>query len=710
MPDYSWPPRQKRNQIGKRADRIDGLVKTTGKARYSYDVKRPDMLYAVLLTAPHAHARVKSLDMRGAQALDGVKAVEVVSKPGTEIQWAGTEIAGVAAITEAVARDAVRRIKVEYELLPHLVHEDDLAKAGSRARAAGERLQGDPEAAFRAAEVVSEGAYGIPVIVHCTPETHGQVIEWKGDQVNVWPTTQGVCGYGTDLAKALGVPVKNVHVRMDHMGSGYGSKFTSDRWAVVAARLSKASGGCPVKLFLDRATDVTIAGNRPSAFATIKLAAKKDGTITAWESASWATGGMGGGGMPPLPYVYSGIPNYKLTHSAVAVNAGPSRAWRAPNHPQASFLTCCAIDDLAHKLGMDPLEVFARNADFTPRAAVYREQLAKAAELSEWKKKWHPRGDPSPGAVKRGLGVAVGTWGGAGHASNCRATIHPDGAVDVELGSQDLGTGTRTIITMVAAETLGLPLGAIRLKIGDNQYPDSGASGGSTTVGGVSSSTRKAAMNALAKLFEAVSPALEAPPEELEAVDGSIRVKGNPGKAVSWKTACARLSGPVAEMGDNNPRNPGGLNTGGVGGAQIAEVAVDTETGLVKLHKLVVVQDCGMIINPKTAESQVYGACSMAISGALFEERVICELTGRVLNPETEFYKMAGIGDYGQIVVHLCMDPEHDQRGVIGLGEPPVVPGIAAIANAVANAIGVRVPRVPLTPERVLAALERRNA
>jgi xanthine dehydrogenase YagR molybdenum-binding subunit len=130
----------------------------------------------------------------------------------------------------------------------------------------------------------------------------------------------------------------------------------------------------------------------------------------------------------------------------------------------------------------------------------------------------------------------------------------------------------------------------------------------------------------------------------------------------------------------------------------------------VKLHKLVVVQDCGMIINPKTAESQVYGACSMAISGALFEERVICELTGRVLNPETEFYKMAGIGDYGQIVVHLCMDPEHDQRGVIGLGEPPVVPGIAAIANAVANAIGVRVPRVPLTPERVLAALERRNA
>lgn len=710
MPDYGWPAPEHRRVIGTRATRVDAIAKLTGRAKFPSDIKPPRLLHAALLTCPHAHARVTKVDAAEASRAPGVTAVEVVSPPGTEVQWAGTEIAAVAAETADQARDAIRKVRTEYEVLPHVVKEEDLTKAAGRSKAAGEQVTGDVEKAFQEADVVSEGLYGMPVIVHATPEPHGQVIRWNGDEVEVWPSTQGVCPYAADLAQALQVPVTKIHVRMEHMGAGFGSKFPADRWGVIAARLSRNSGGRPVRLFLDRATDVTIAGNRPSAFANIRVAAKKDGTVTAWQSQSWGTGGFTGGSMPPIPYVFSKIPSTRLLHSAVSVNAGPSRAWRAPNHPQASFLTCCALEDLAAKLHMDPMELFARNADLTARPAVYREQLAKAAEISEWKDLWHPRGESGSGPVKRGLGLGVGTWGGAGHAVSCRTTIHPDGTVELELGTQDIGTGTRTIVTMVAAETLGLPMDAIDLRVGDNRYPTGDASGGSTTVGGTSSATRKSAVNALGRLFEAVAPALESSPDRLEAVDREIRVKGE-GKRLSWKEACQKLGmKSITELGENNPRSPGGLNTGGVGGVQVADVSVDVETGVIKLNRLVAVHDCGMVINPKTAESQIYGACTMAIGGALYEERIIDDATGRVLNPNLEFYKLTANSDFGDIVPVLDIRPEHDKRGVVGLGEPPVIPGIAAIANAVANAIGTRIPRVPMTPDRVLAALGGRKA
>jgi len=711
MPDYSWPPPEKRRVIGRRTTRVDALAKISGRAKYAYDIKRPGLLYGALVACPYAHARIKSIDTSAAEKMKGVAAVQAMSDPGTEIQWAGWEVVAVAAETEELARDAARAVKVEYEVLPHLVREEDLGKVGAAAKPSGEQLTGDPDQGFKEADVVSEGLYGLPVITHLTWEAHGQVIEYKGDNVDFWPTTQSVSSIGDDLAKTLQVPAANVHVMQEHMGIGYGSKFSPDRWGIACAQLSKKAGGRPVKLFLDRAVEQQIAGNRPSHFARIKLGARKDGTITVWQSESWSTGGMTGGGMPPIPYVYTKIPNRRLNHTRVLINAGPQRAWRAPNHPQASYLTCCAIDDLAAKLNLDPLEVFMKNADYTARPEVYRSQLEKAAELIDWKKLWRPRGQSGPGRVKRGLGIGIGTWGGAGHLSNCRATIHPDGSVEVELGSQDIGTGTRTVIAMVAAETLGLPVSAIKVKIGDNKYPSSGTSGGSTTVGGVSSSTRKATMNVLEKLLEVAAPALGTTPDQLEAVDSKIRVKGNPAKALAWTAACKKLGlKPVSEMGQNDPKNPMGLNTGGVGGVQISHVAVDTETGVTRILKHVVVQDCGLIINPKAAESQCYGAAHLSICSALHEERIMDPVTGRMLNANIEFYKLAGNPDIGEIVVHLDIRPEHDQRGVVGLGEPPVVPGIAAVANAVTNAIGVRIPVVPLTPDKVLAALERRTA
>ena len=713
--DYSWPPMEKRRVMGKRINRLDGIVKASGAAKYNSDLRPDGMLFGALLTSPHAHATVKNIDISAAKALPGVTAVRVIAKPGAEIQWAGAEIAAVSAKTEEIAYDAVRKIKVEYDVLPHVVREEDLSKVGNRAKPAGEQTTGDPDKAFQEADAVVEGHYGIPVITHCCLEPHGQTIAWGAEKMEYWPSTQNVSAIGGDIGRALNVPAANIHVHMDYMGGGFGSKFPSDLWGVECARLSQESGGKPVKLFLDRATELTIAGNRPSVFADVKVAGKKDGTITAWDSKTWATGGIGGGGVNAqiYPYVFNNVPNRRMNHTAVSVNAGSARAWRAPNHPQACYITSAALEDLAAKLNIDPLEMWIKNLNYTPRPDVYRSQLEKCAELIEWKKNWHPRGDSGKGPMKRGLGLAIHAWGGAGHASKCRTTIHPDSSVEVELASQDLGTATRTMVAMIAAETFGLPLSAIKVKIGDSSYPNSGGSGGSTTIGGVTSSTRKSTVNALDKLYELVSKALNVPADQLEAVDGRISQKGNPDKGMSWQQACAKLGvNSIAEMGENDPRQAPkeGLNTGGVGGAQMADVSVDVETGVVKINKMVAVQDCGLVVNPKTAESQVYGALIMGICAALMEERVMDQQIGRVLNPDMEFYKLAGIGDIGELVVHMDIRPENDKRGVIGLGEPPAIGGVAAIANAVANAIGVRVPEVPLSPMRVLNALERRTA
>jgi xanthine dehydrogenase YagR molybdenum-binding subunit len=360
---------------------------------------------------------------------------------------------------------------------------------------------------------------------------------------------------------------------------------------------------------------------------------------------------------------------------------------------------------------MDPVDFFLKNIELTgPRAKTYTEEIHKAVELVDWKKKWHPRPDRSPGHVQRGLGMSIHTWGGRGHNSECDFAIHPDGSVVVRLGSQDLGTGTRTCIQIVAAESLGLPMNAVTVEIGDTQYPPSGGSGGSTTIGGVSSSTRRGAVDALNQLFEKVAPALRAKPGELEAVGGSVRVAADPGRSLTWKQACAKLGAlPVTARGVNKSGMKPDLTNSGVGGVEMADVSVDTETGIVKINKIVAVQDCGLIIDMKTAESQCYGALIMGITYALYEEKIMDEATGRMLNPNMEFYRLAGIGDVGELVVHMMTGPGYDERGVIGLGEPPVISPGAAISNAVANAIGVRVPFLPLTPDRVLAALEQKE-
>ncbi len=706
MADYKWPEASKRSLIGKRFSRIDGPDKVTGKAKYTYDIKRPGLLYGKIVRSPYAHAKIVSIDTSAAEKMPGVKAVKIVQEPGKEIFWAGDEIVAIAATEECLAEDAARAVKVEYERLPHLVREEDLSKAGDRAKPAEEKTQGEPDKGFKEAEVIAEGFYGIPVITHCPLEAHGSVTEWEGeDKLHAFISTQAVSSVGQGFAQPLKIPTTNVHIQQQHVGGGFGSKFSTDRWDVEGARLAKMTGK-PIKMMNDRASELMVAGARPSVYAKVRVGAKKDGTLTAWESTSWGTGGMTGAGSPPIPYVWK-LP-YKVSHSAVTTNTGASRAWRAPNHPQACYVTMSALEDLAAELKMDPLDMFIKNIDMCDRAQLYKDELLKAAELIDWKKKWHPRGDTTAGPIKKGLGLSLHTWGGRGHPSSCRLTINPDGSVSIELGSQDLGTGTRTVIAIVAAETLGLPINGVKVNLGDTAYPPSGGSGGSTTVGGVSASTRRAAVDARDALFKQVAQSLNADPANLVAVGGKIQVQGDPSKSMTWKQACAKLGvTPISVTSKTTGSDE--LSNSGVSGVQMAEVAVDTETGIVKIEKIVAVQDVGLIINLKTAESQVLGALTMGISYALLEEKIHDPNTGMMVNPNMEFYKLAGIADIGNLVVHMVTGKEQDDRGVIGLGEPPVISPGAAIGNAVANAIGVRVSNLPLTPDRILAALQKKG-
>ena len=711
---YDWPEASERKVIGKRVSRVDGPAKASGRAKYTYDINPPGLLFGKVLRSPHPHARITSIDTSEAEKLPGVKGVRVVQKPGTEVQWEGDEIVAIAAESEQIAEDAARKVKVEYELLGPFVADADLdaAKQAQRTKPTVDETKGDPDKAFQdTAAVVSEGFYGTPVICHCCLEAHGQVTHFLDDQnLKIWQSTQGVSTNPGQYAGILGLKAPNVEIICQNMGGGFGSKFQVDRWGVECARLSKDAGGKPVKIMLERAAELEVAGTRPSLWGKVRVAATKDGTLTAWESEAWGTGGVAGAGVPPIPYVLD-VPNQRKHYTAVSTNTGGARAWRAPNHPQAAVVTMCALDDLAAKLNMDPIEFLTKNIDLAPEGLrkIYRDEFPIAAELAEWKKYWHPRGQGGNGPVKRGLGVSLHTWGGRGHNSTCDVSIHPDGSVQVKCGTQDLGVGTRTVIAIVAAETLGLPVEAIDVQIGDSHYPYSGASGGSTTVGGVSSSTRRGTVDARDALFAALAPALGASADQLEAVNGQIRVKGSPAKSLTWKQACAKLPTKPIEVTGKNPGDCN-LTSSGVGGVQIADVSVDTETGLVRINRMVAVQDCGLVVDAKTCESQVLGAMIMGITYSLFEEKVLDSQTGRTLNPNMEFYRLATIGDIGDLVVHLMTGPGYDERGVIGVAEPPTISPGASISNAVANAIGVRVPTIPLTPDKVLAALAGKGA
>ena len=702
---YPWPEHP--TYIGTRMQRIDGPEKATGRAKYPYDINRPGMLHGRILRSPHPHARVVSIDLTAAQKAPGVKAVLGVIDPGKEVMFQGDEVAAVAAATEEQARDALRLIKVQYEVLPHiatvaLAMQDGAPKVFKDGNIAQGDAQesGDLDAGFKQAAHVVEASYQTQVETHVCLETHGCVCEWQGDNLTSWASTQAVHGTREGFAQALGIPQPNVRVITQYMGGGFGSKFGPDTQGVICAKLAKQAGAA-VKLMLDRKEEHLASGNRPSSFSKIKAGVAADGMLTAFDAESWGTGGAGVGAGFPLPYIYR-FPNRRRKHRDVYTNAGPARAMRAPGHPQACLHTESLMDELADAVKMDPLEFRLKNLPPDAPNAMWRKYFPIAAEMIGWSRR-HPTGDSAAGPIKRGMGCAANQWGGGGRGTKAHCEINADGSVVMRCGTQDIGVGTRTHIMAVTAETLGIPMDAVKVEIGDSNYPFSGGSGGSTTSASVSPAIRVTSGKALDALKARMAPKVGVDAAMLVAEKGRIHSKADPSKGLSWKDACRLLATePVSVDGEWEP----GLSASGTSGVQFAEVEVDIETGVTRVTRVVCVQDCGLILDELTAESQVIGGIVMGVNYALFENRLLDRNTGHMVNPNMEFYLLAGPADIPKIDVKMMNQPE---RGVIGIGEPPTISTAAAVANAVRNATGLAIRSIPITPDKVLNALAERE-
>jgi xanthine dehydrogenase YagR molybdenum-binding subunit len=556
---------------------------------------------------------------------------------------------------------------------------------------------GDLAAGFSAAAFTVEGTYSTQVQTHTSLETHGCVCEWDGDKLTAWVSTQAVHGTREGFAQALKVPQANVRVITEFMGGGFGSKFGPDAQGVLCARLAREAKA-PVKLMLDRKEEHLATGNRPSAFARVKAGVAKDGTLTAFDAQTWGTGGAGAGSDYPLPYIYV-FPNRRRVHTDVYINAGQQRAMRAPGHPQGCFVTEVLMDELADQVRMDPIEFRLKNLPPLAPNAMWAKYFPMGAERIDWKRR-HVTGDPARGPIKRGLGCSANRWGGAGQGGRAHCEIAADGSVVVRCGSQDIGTGNRTIMAIAVAETLGLEVRDIAIELGDSNYPFAPGSGGSTTAASVMPAMRVTAGKARDALFERVAAQLSVAPAQLELGVGRITVKDS-NRSLTWREAC-KLLGTVPVSVDGQWER--GLSAGGTSGVQFAEVEVDIETGIAAVKKIVCIQDCGMVMDLKTAETQCYGGIISGVNYAVFEERILDRNTANMVNPNMEWYHMAGQSDIPEIDVVIVDQPE---RGVIGIGEPPAVATAAAIANAIRNATGVTVRSIPITPDKLVTELER---
>jgi xanthine dehydrogenase YagR molybdenum-binding subunit len=736
------PINDKLNSIGKPTPRIDGRLKVTGAAKYTADIKLPGMLCGRMVTSPHPSAVITSIDTSAAERHPGVKAVHVLERDRSmaqtkedqeakypRLRYVGQPFAAVAAVTQAAADEAAALIKVEYKLMPWVVDLDkarqpdapmvfvgNAAQAGSAGGGGGARnveqkgnVRGparnqnaaskeDLDKAFAEADVVVENEFRTQVQTHSALETHGVVVDYKPDQITCWASTQGTLSVRDELAGVFDLKRSQIRVITEFMGGGFGAKFGAGNWGVLAAYLSKKAGA-PVKLMCDRRQEHTCTGNRPNSHQKIKLGAKKDGSIVAIKYENYGTAGTGSGagaGRPtgalyPSPLLLS-------EEYDVFTHAGPAAAFRAPGHPQGAFSIEQTIDELADKLKMDPLAL----RDKIDQHEARRLERKLGAEKFGWSNRHAPGADPGP--IKRGIGVAQGLWGrGSSRDASAEVRITRDGSVEVLSAVQDIGGGIRTAMAQVVAEELGLKPTDIDVRIGDTNYPPGANSGGSVTTNSMTPPTRNAAYKAKQELLKAFAASKNMDsPDGLTLRDGAV-YQGDQ-QLASFKSAASKIAGE--HVSGTATRGPDYTNGPGMGGVQFAAVAVDTETGIIKVERVLVLQDCGRPINPLGIESQVNGGVIQGISYALYENRILDRQTGIMVNPNLEQYKIAGAREMPRIEVELIEQLQgRSSTDAAGIGEPATVPTAAAVANAVFNAIGVRIRQIPMTPAVVLAGL-----
>lgn len=701
-----WRPREEQRILGHRIPRVDGPIKVNGAAVYAADVRLPGMLWGRVLCSPVPKAKVR-IDLAPALAIEGVEAAVVLRDSAG---WLGQPLAAVAARTRELAEDGLRAIRLEIEEEPWvLTREQALAQDAPQVtrrgnvRPARERGERDEvEQALAGAAAVVDALYVCPVQHHVCLETHGVVVDYRGgEEATVHASTQATFAIPGEAAEVLGLPSSAVRSLVPVMGGGFGSKFGLDHAGRIACMLSKQTGR-PVHLLLDRRAEFLSAGNRSGARQRLRAGVDQRGRLIAMASEVEQYGGLGRGSNAGHPYIYS-VPKVFASHVSVHTHTDGSRAMRAPGHPQASFATESILDELAYRIGMDPLELRLANLPEDGRAA-YERQLRRCAREIGWYD--HPH-RTAPGAADGeeavGIGFGLSTWGGGGRpACEVRVSVTRDGRVTSEVGSQDLGTGTRTYVAAIPAEELGLSVEAVEARIGDSRLGAANGSGGSVTTASLAPAVKDAAWKLRQAFAEHLGRVLDVDPARLSFEGGRIVDRGDPARVLSWREACATLPPQgLAAQGTWKAE----LADRGVHGAQAARVRVDLRTGRVAVEKMVCVQNCGRPMNRMAIESQIRGGMLGALSYALFEERVLDPVLGMQLNANLEDYKIAGALECPELVA--IVDDEDRREGVIGLGEPPAIPGAGAIANAVHNACGARVRELPITPAKVLAALGR---
>ncbi len=718
-----WPAGP-RDVVGRPAVRKTGPERARGEARYTADLRLPGMLHAALLRSPHAHARVRRIDLAPALALPGVRAALGPGEvPGLdeEAGFAGAPVAAVAADTIAQAHAALEAIEVEWEVLEAVLDPDEAVARGLLLGEPRRYERGDFKRALAEADVVVEATYRTQTVLHNALETHQAVCEWVGDTLVVYISTQYLWGVREEVAEALGLPRDKVRVVCEYMGGGFGAKNGAGEYAFVAAELARRTGR-PVRCALTRREENVAAGNRNATIQKLVVGARSDGTIIAlggefvnavgWSGWSSSTEG-------PMKMLYA-CDNVRTVTYGARINTPPMKAFRAPGFVEGTFALECLIDELAARLDIDPLELRRRNyADSNDGVPFSSKHLAECYRLAEkhWERRHEVRAR-SDATWKYGVGMASQIWyGGGGPPSYAWARIGSDGRATIVTAMQDIGTGTRTAMAQIAAEELGLPLDRVDAALGDTaRGPYASISAGSSTVPSMGPAVRAAAADAKRQILEIAAQRYNLDERTLDIRDGMV-VSVDGSLAVPVEEVVGLLeSGQILGRGARGP-NPAGMSVLTFG-VQVAEVAVDVETGEVRVLRIAAIHDVGRIVNPLGARSQVEGGILQGVGHTLTEQRLLDPETGRVLTRTLDAYRMPTIADMPEIVCEFVDRPDEHltNLGAKGLGEPPIIPVAAAIANAIRDATGADVRELPISREEMLRALaaarerERRGA
>ncbi len=749
--------------LGRNLPRLDAVAKATGDTEYTVDRSMPGMLYGRILRSPHAHALIKSIDTSQAATLKGVRSV-ITAKDvpmnrfsfmqhladktmlcDVKVRCVGDEIAAVAADTPEIAAEAVERIGVQYEVLPAVFDPQDAMRPEAPLVHEGQsnmcfqtrRVTGDPDKAFEECDYVCEDRYSTHHVSHCCLEVSNCIAKWASSgKLTIWVNTQAPHTQRQEVARILGIPVHQVRIIGSAVGGGFGSKLVMDMKVPIAAVLSRQTGRS-VKIENTRAEEFSTGKTRYACTIYVKTGAKKNGTLWAREMKVIGDNGAyhdkGPGtlsvGATAFSALYN-VPNSKHEACLVYTNKQMGTAFRGFGNPQVTFAMEAQLDALAEKMGMDPLDLRLKNANGPGQvthcgveisSCGLVECMTAASQVSGWKEKRLEKG-------MRGIGLAnvMHTGGGSrvyGYsAADTFIKLSEDGKVTIITPAPDMGQGAHTAIAQIVAEELGVGLEDTRVIADDTDLTpyDLGAWASRTTFV-CGNSALAAARETKKEILQVASQMMEANAEDIVVEKGRIFVAGSPGTHVTFpdlvEYAIKKRGEPISGKGRFVDRLPDGYPSADAFkkniptfafGTQVVEVEVDPETGVIKVLKVTAAHDLGRAVNKAMAEGQVEGSVVQGIGYALMENLVIRK--GRPLNDSFLDYKIPRIADVPPIETILVETDDPDGPfGAKGLGEPAIVPTAAAIANAVYNACGVRIRKLPILPEDILKALRDKN-